>query len=50
LLQSKNQELADHSNRDCFYRRRSLHEMRERELILKGYFSKGGTTIPEEER
>jgi len=50
LLQSKNQELADHSNGEYFYRRRSLHEMREREIILKGCFSKGGTTILEEER
>ena len=43
-------KLVDQSNSEWFYRRRSLHKMRERELILKGGFSKGGTTIPEEER
>ena len=42
-------ELADHRNSELFYRRRSLHEMRERELILKGGCTKDGTTIPEEE-
>ena len=43
-------ELVDDSNGEWFYRRRSLHEMRERELILKGSCTRGGTTILDEEK
>ena len=42
-------ELVDDSNGEWIYRRRSLHEMRERELILREISTKDGTTIPEGE-